>query len=330
MPRPTQTEIERGIPLFLEALERTLLQRNGGAEAAVSAGVHGAELLRHGFTIGQVVHDYGDVCQTITELAMERDAPITTEEFRALNQCLDDAIADAVTEYARQRELIIVAEDTRRSNEHLGIMAHELRNLLASALLAFDVVRSGTVGIGGSTGDVLQRSLIGLRDLVDRSLTQVRLTAGITSPERIALRPFVEEIEVSALLEAKARGVVLTVHEVDPVLAVDGDRQILASIVSNLLHNAFKYTRPHSRVRLHVHASEDRVWFDVEDQCGGLPPGAAERLVQPFEQGHDDRTGLGLGLTICARGVAALHGVLRVRNINQGCVFTVDLPRAPV
>lgn len=329
MPRPTKLEIEHGIPLFLHQLERTLSALNGGGEAAKSAGLHGADLQRRGFTIAQVVHDYGDVCQVITELAMELNAPITTEEFRSLNNCLDNAIAEAVTEYARQREISLVAEDARRANEHLGVIAHELRNHLASATLAFDVLRSGTVGIGGSTGGVLQRSLIGLRDLVDRSLTEVRLNAGIVRSERIVVRPFVEELEVSAMLDAKARGIVLTVQEIDAEIAVHGDRQILASVVANLLQNAFKYTRPHSRVRLNVHANADRVLFDVEDQCGGLPPGSVERLMEPFAQGHPDRSGLGLGLTICARGADALHGALRVSNINQGCVFTVDLPRLP-
>ena len=51
--------------------------------------------------MSQVVHDYGDVCQAITELALERKAPITVKEFHTLNRCLDTAIAEAVTEHAR-------------------------------------------------------------------------------------------------------------------------------------------------------------------------------------------------------------------------------------
>jgi hypothetical protein len=100
------------------------------------------------------------------------------------------------------------------------------------------------------------------------------------------------------------------------------------SIVSNLLQNAFKYTQPRSHVWLHTHATADRVLFDVEDQCGGLPPGGAEHLFEPFRQRNLDRTGLGLGLAICARGAAALHGEIRVFDYpGRGCVFTIDLPR---
>lgn len=330
-PRPTQLELEHGIPLFLEELERTL----GGelhAGAATAAVQHGGDLLRGGFTIAQVVQDYGDVCQTITEIAIEHRAAISVEEFRALNRCLDDAIAEAVTEYERQREVDVVAEGARRSNEQLGCFAHELHSLLGSAVLAFDVLRGGSVGIRGSTGDVLGRSLVGLRDLVDRSLTEVRLTSGVVQSERIDVARFVEDLEVSAVVAARARGLRLTVGEVDARLTVDADRHILSSIVSRLLRNAFKYTRPHTHVWLHTRATEHHVLFDVEDQCGGISPGRPEQLLEPHHPPSSVRAGhgLGLGLAICVRGVEALRGTIHVRNQNSGCVFTVAVPRSPV
>jgi signal transduction histidine kinase len=329
-PRATRAELEDGIPLFLRELEHTLecvlLHRERPATAAVQ---HGGALRRGGFTIAQVVHDYGDACQTITELAIEHNAPISTEEFRALNRCLDDAIAEAVTEYERQHEIDVLAEGTRRSNEHLGALAHELHTLLRSAVLAYDVLRAGSVGIRGSTGDVLGRSLIGLRDLVDRSLTEARLIAGAPRPERIIVAQFIEDIEVSAVRHAQALGVRLTVAEVDSRLTVESDPQILSSIVSSLLHNAFKHTRPHSHVWLHTRTTADRVLFDVEDQCGGLSAVKLENLLERYEQHADDRAGLGSGLEICIRGAAVLRGAIRVRNQNNGCVFTVDLPRTP-
>ena len=67
---------------------------------------HGHDLLLQGFTISQVVHDYGDVCQSVTDLAVETDAPISSDDFRTLNRCLDDAIAGAVTEYAHGQDVI--------------------------------------------------------------------------------------------------------------------------------------------------------------------------------------------------------------------------------
>jgi hypothetical protein len=326
-PCATRSELEHGIPLFLRDLEQALaseLRSDPRPRAATAALEHGRDLLRSGFTIAQVVHDYGDACQTITELAIERKAPIRTEEFRALNKCLDNAIAEAVTEYARQHELDALAEGTRRSNEYLGFFAHELRNLLASGMLAFDALRSGSVGIRGSTADVLEHSLVGLRDLVDRSLTELRLSTGLARQEHIAVGPFLEDIEVSAVLSARTRKLRLTVTEVDPELAVQADRHVLSTVISKLLQNAFKYTRPHTHVWLQTHATADRVLFEIEDQCGGIPPAESERLREQLTRESDDRAGLAL----CVRGVNLLRGAIRVRNQNHGCVFTVDLPRS--
>src|SRR4029079_4363289 len=113
-------------------------------------------LRRAGFTVAQVVHDYGDVCQAVTQLAIDKDSEISADEFKTLNRCLDEAIAEAVTEYARQRELSL----SNRETERLGFFAHELRNLLSNAMLSFEVLKTGSVGIGGSTGAVLGRNLI--------------------------------------------------------------------------------------------------------------------------------------------------------------------------
>ena len=112
------------------------------------------------------MHDYGDVCQAITDLAMDLDAPIGTSDFRTLNACLDDAIAVAVTQYARERDQTHAEGEALRGTERLGFFAHELRNLLNTALLAFEAIRSGHVAVAGSTGMVLQRSLTAAETLI--------------------------------------------------------------------------------------------------------------------------------------------------------------------
>jgi signal transduction histidine kinase len=277
-----------------------------------------------------VVHDYGDLCQAITELAGEQQAPIAADEFRALNLCLDNAIAGAVTEFARQREQAITEQNHSVANERLGLLAHELRNLLNLSMLAVAAVKRGNVGLSGATGAVLDRSLIGMRDLIDRSLLDVRLTAGIpVRPERFSLSDFIEEVQVSAVLEAQVRSVDLTVAPVAQGIWVNADPHMLTSAVGNLLQNAFKFTKRHSHVALTAYATSDRVLIDIADECGGLPPGKVEELFQPFEQRSEDRSGLGLGLSLCRRSIAANGGALSVGNLpGRGCVFTIDLPRA--
>ncbi|MEO8698810.1 MAG: HAMP domain-containing sensor histidine kinase [Kofleriaceae bacterium] len=335
--RATELELEHGIPLFLDQLAAALRLKLGGDEhLSASASMHGGEMFHRGFTVAQVVNDYADACQTISELAIERGARFSTEDFKELNLCLDEAIAGAVTEYARQREIDVVAEGvgrakalSERAAEDLGFLAHELRNLVGTATLAFAALKEGSVGIAGSTGRVLERSLLGLTHLVDRSLAAVRLEAGVVANEEIVIGELIEEIEFAAMIEAKARGHQVTVETVERTAVVLADRQILASIIVNLMQNAFKYSRPASQIRLRTTATTARVRIEVEDRCGGLPPGKVETLFQPFEQRSADRSGLGLGLAICRRGVEAIGGKIEVHDHpGVGCTFVVDLPRA--
>ena len=294
------------------------------SEFRLSAKVQGNGMLRQGFSISQVVQSYGAVCQVVTEVAMERKAPISTEEFQTLNHCLDTVMAEAVKEYAAQRDAAISHQETER----LGLLAHELRNLLGSAMMSFDILKGGTVSIGGSIGAVLGRSLHGLHELIDGMLAEVRLEAGLPKRERIAIAQFIQEIEVAASFAAKEAGVRLQIHCDDDAL-VEIDRHILASALGNLLQNAFKFTRKGGSASLNVHSTPRRVILDIVDECGGLAEGATEKLFQPFEQGANNRTGLGLGLVISRRGVEANGGEIRVRDVpGTGCVFTIDLPRA--
>ena len=325
-PPPTDASLDHGVPLFLDQLIDTLRHEPvSSPEISESATRHGNELLSRGFTVDQVVHDYGDVCQAVTDLAVELNAPISNEEFRTLNRCLDDAIAGAVTEYGRQHDQSVSDQNTER----LGVLTHEMRNLLGSACLAFEVLSKGSVGVNGSTGALLGRSLRALRAIVDRSLTEVRLDAGIQSRERVRIDEFLEEVRIFASMDANARGIEFTVEPVGEGLEVDVDRQTLLSVVSNLLQNAFKFSRPRGTVTLTTRATASRVLIEVADECGGLPTGQVEDLFRPFEQRGADRSGLGLGLAICVRGVEANGGRLHVRDVpGTGCVFTIELPRA--
>lgn len=348
--RPTEQELKYGIPLFLDQLIEALrVQESAGpaeagkvsfalsatrptpspTEIGRTAARHGNELLRTGFTLDQVVHDYGDLCQAATEMAVEQGTTVTADEFRLLNGCLDEAIADAITEFGRQRDQLMSDEMTRNMNERLGYFAHELRNLITNAILAVATIKRGTVGLSGATGALLDRALIGLRDLVDRTLVEVRLTGGIAERrERINVAQFIGDVQVATALEATARNLEFIVAPIEDGLVIEGDRQILASAVANLLQNALKFTRPHGRVSLAAHPEIDRILIEVEDECGGLPEGKAEQMFRPFEQLGAERTGVGLGLPLSRRGVEANGGKLYVRSVpGIGCMFTVDLPR---
>ena len=149
---PDKSDSRYGVPLFLDQLCGQL--RGGSAqseEIGDSAKKHGHDLLLQGFTIEQVVHDYGDVCQSITDLAVDLGAPIATDDFQTLNRCLDNAIAGAVTEFTREQG---ITRDRQSA---------ELQNLVNAAIAGFEAIRAGNVGVGGTTAAVVQRSLLAIR-----------------------------------------------------------------------------------------------------------------------------------------------------------------------
>jgi signal transduction histidine kinase len=323
-------ELEQGVPLFLTQLAETLRLETSpvpfpGDAIGAAAARHGRDLLRSGFTVSQVVHDYGDICQTITALAVEQRAPISVEEFQTLNRCLDTAIAEAVTEHARG------TADSRSAGEieRLGHAAHELRDSLNTAILAFHALKRGAVAINGSTGAILGRSLMTLRDVIDRTLSEVRLEAGKQRRARLSVVAFIDEIAATGLLHSEYRDIQFTVEPIDPTLAIDADPQLLASAVMNLLHNAFKNTPSGRGVVLRAHAEEGRLLIETEDECGGIPSGKSN-LFQAFgDRRGSDRSGLGLGLSIARKAVRAHGGEIRIRNLpGRGCVFIIEIPLA--
>jgi signal transduction histidine kinase len=334
----------RGIPIFLDQLidilaieqasepvgdpTRSNVPHAYGSEIGAMAALHGRDLLERGFTLDQVVRDYGDVCQVVTNLAYEKGAPIEVDEFRTFNRCLDNAIAGAVTEYAHRQGAVATEDGFELVNSRLGPLAHELRNYLQIATYAVRAIKAGNVGMNGATGAVLDRSLAGMRNLIDRSLAEVRVTAGLSPRLKVVrVAGILDEVAASSSLDPRARECIFTATRMEEDVEVNVDREMLAAAVGNLLQNAFKFTRPNTGVALQTRVVAGRVLIDVEDHCGGLAPGLPEKLLLPFFQGGEDRSGLGLGLDICRRSVEANKGVLSVRDVpGSGCIFTIDLP----
>jgi signal transduction histidine kinase len=327
-PLASTSELEHGVPLFLTQLSETLrlaetAQPFPDAAIAATATLHGGDLLRRGFNLSQVVHDYGDLCQAITELVVENRVPITGEEFQVLNRCLDTAIAEAVTEHGRLTAEVRGNDEVERS----GRVAHETRDILNTAIFAFEALKRGNVAINGSTGAVLGRSLMGLRDLVNSTLSEVRIAANYQRREWVSITSFLYDIASAGRLHADARGVQFNFEPVEPGLAFKIDPQLLESAVMNILNNAFKYTAKGGSVALRAHRDDGCVRIEVEDQCGGIEETAGDPF-QPFgDRRGKDRTGLGLGLSIARRAVRAHGGDIFIRNTpGKGCVFVIEVP----
>jgi signal transduction histidine kinase len=321
-----------GVAIFLDQRSETLRREAGGPDAGPAspeapgdgAATHGGVLRELGFTVSEVVHFYGDICQAVTELAVEQGAAVTVEEFRILNLSLDRAIATAVTEHAR----LTADRASQDEREHIGQFAHEMRNHVHAALMAFTLLKGGVVAVNGSTGSVLGRSLASLRALVDGALAGVRLSAPWTSMQRVAVDGFLDDLNASAALLADHHKVRFEFEPLDSAMTIDADPQLLSSAVMNLVQNAFKFTHPGGRVVLRSRSDGNRVIFEVEDECGGLPE-QTDSFGAFADRRGKDRSGLGLGLSIARQAVQANHGEISVHNLpGKGCIFSVNLPAA--
>jgi signal transduction histidine kinase len=272
-----------------------------------------------------LVFDYGAVCESVTGLAEEQQVSIAAGEFRTMNMFIDEAVASALDRYACER----TAATSREELEHLGAFSHELRNASNAALFAFESIKRGPMSVESRTGQVLERSLRRIVDLVSRSLAEVRLGSN-AAPHRqtIAVADIVNELSLLASADSAARDIPVE-FTLDGEIEVQADRHLLVSALSNVVQNAIKYTRPGTRVTVRASLISESLRIQVEDGCGGLPCGSVEDLFSPFVQKHDNQNGLGLGLSITKRIIDAHHGRIDVRNRpGDGCTFVIALPNA--
>ena len=209
------------------------------------------------------------------------DAPIP-RDFGCEN-CARRAIAAAVTEYGRERNQSTLDEEVARDSERLGFLAHELRNLVNVAIIAFEELKTGNVGVAGSSA-ALNRSLMGLRGLISSSLAEVRLSHGIQNREQFLVSGFIDELAPAATLEANAKGITLTVMPIEDEVVIEGDRLVLAAVLRNLLQNAFKFTRPRSTVTLRTGASVERVVIEVRTSAAVFRVGPTPTVSRRFDQ----------------------------------------------
>lgn len=323
-----------GLPSFVDEVVRSL-RRNSGLEEAESdersaarikaqsdaATSRGTTRRSQGFEIGRVVRDYGLVCEMVNQVAEEQGLLFDSTEHKILNVSIDDATAIAIEAFAAGTADAVRAEKV----ELFGFLAHEIKNAVGSAALAFDLIRLGRVAPDGSTAEIVRRALWRIRLLATQTLADAQLRSGVqTRTESVRLADLFAEVVSES---APERGIRIEV-QVDPALVVDADPRLLVSAVGNLVHNGLKFTRDGGTVVLRATATGGSVAIEVEDHCGGLSEGTAEALFQPFTQGSPARGGVGLGLTIARRAVEAHGGTLSVRNLpGAACVFRIELPR---
>ena len=177
--------------------------------------------------------------------------------------------------------------------------------------------------------NVVSRNLARLSQLLDNELTELRLRMPRTVHlEGIKGEQLVRELVEEAAPLADASGIRLAT-ELETIV-LEADVRLLRSALSNLIVNAIKFSRRDGTVIVRLRRIEARARFEIEDECGGLPPGTVERIFDPFVQFGSDRSGFGLGLAIARQAVQAHDGNLAVHNLEgKGCIFLLEIPVGP-
>jgi signal transduction histidine kinase len=162
---------------------------------------------------------------------------------------------------------------------------------------------------------------------LDNVVHESQIGSGISiQPTKVRLRTLLEEVELSARAEAEQKRIDLRVN-VDEDFELTVDKRLTHSALTNLVRNAVKFTHERGSVEVRAQRNGTTLTIEVEDSCGGLPPGAAEKAFVPFAQLGSDRSGFGLGLPIAKQAADAHGGKIRVDNLpGKGCIFALELP----
>lgn len=324
MPR---VELVDHLPSFLDQLVLKLRNRHT-AEAVEVTEDHGAQRLALGFSLDSVVREYGAMRVAIVAVAKSAGITISSHEYEVVFDTVVSAIAGAVSEYSRQRD----AEMQRQATEHFAFVAHELRNPLSSALLALtSLEKRNLLDMSDRAAKALSRGIHNVHELIDHSLRVARIGSGIDlRPEAVQLRSLLQDTETAVALNADAKDIRVQV-------CLDGDHEMVVDVrlvksaLSNLVRNAIKFTHASGTVTMRAKVTGSRATIEIEDACGGLPPGDLEKVFSPFVQlTPDGASGFGLGLAIARQAMDAHGGSLRVQNLpKKGCIFVLELPTAP-
>lgn len=243
--------------------------------------------------------------------------------------------------YARQAAQAIenarlhqeIREASRRKDEFLAMLAHELRNPLAPVVNALEVMRRDPAA-GGQSRAIVERQVRQITRLVDDLLDVSRITRGkiVLRRETVDLGEVVgRAVESTRPLIDAARHRLEVCLPSSPI-RLEADPTRLEQVLANLLNNAAKYTPPGGALVVEAHAEGDEAVVRVKDNGLGIAPELLPRVFELFMQADRslDRAqgGLGIGLTLVQRLVAMHGGTVEAYSagLGQGSEFTVRLP----
>ena len=336
---------------FLQGMGTALKQTGRAATDAhrQAAKEHGEQRWDSGWSLSELVRDYQLMRLVVLEhLDANLDRPLYHRETMAVGVFIDDAVAESIARYVAYRdehmrgiesERTRVLEDlSRRKDEFLAILGHELRNPLApirnSVVILRQLLSSMPHPAVATSLDVLDRQTQQLGRLIDDLLDLGRISRGEFElrKTRTDLRTAIEQaLQMNEPLIASRR------HELDlsmpaTPLYVEADPHRVTQIAANLLNNAAKYTEPDGRIWISAEIENSNAVLRVRDNGIGIAPDMLTRVFDLFARADQPsasgREGLGIGLALVQRLVQQHGGTITAASagLGQGAEFTVRLP----
>ena len=321
--------LEHDVTIFFDEIVEALRRHNGLAGGgsplpgkSEAAARLGEQQQRAGLHPAKVPLIFGAISNAIGQTGERHGLAINADEYYVFNQCIDAGVATSIENFWNGEK----ARQQQQITERFGYLAHELRRALSNAALAFKLLRAGDLQLRGRTASVLANNLVRMETLVARTLGTVQLDSGVPLELRpIRVANVLRQLQASAIPE---RAISVTL-EVDDSLHINADEMLLTSAISNLLHNAIKFSRSGAHVALSCRAEPEGVVIEVEDECGGLPDGDPAELLRPFVKRGEGSNNLGLGLAITQRATEAMAGTISIEDRpGQGCSFQLTFPLA--
>jgi signal transduction histidine kinase len=317
-----ESQLRNDLPHFVDDMIEALRDPSGRWPHDEGAKKHGRHRLKVGVNIGSLTAEMMLVGETTAEVADELGCDISNRDLLHLMAIVGRGAAASVTTYAGLRD----KELADQSAQHFSFIAHEIRNPLQNARLAAHALAIVAEIERTKHMERLDRALSQLGELVDDSLIEARLySEPHLNLQRVDVRKLIEYVCDDLTAQTQERDLTVTTEVED--FALEADRTIVVSALTNLLKNAVKFTGDGGHVVVKAGSAGDRAVFEVGDQCGGIPEDFLPRLFEPFVQARSDKGGSGLGLVIVKQAAEAHRGSVRVDNRpGEGCRFVLDLP----
>lgn len=244
------------------------------------------------------------------------DVTSRQDEFGALGRSFNQMSQNVYLAILSQRRL-------------LHDVSHELRSPLARLQILIGLARQDPAELANAL-DRVEAETQKLDRLVGEILTFSRLESGELQGQQqdVYVHELLESICDDAQLEADAAHKTLLLSPL-PDAVVQADAELLYRAFENVVRNALKYTPQGAKVQVHAEVQQAWLIIDVDDDGDGVPPEMLERLFLPFFRGQSSHDGVGLGLSIAQRAVAAAKGQIEAHNRyapdGQQCGFRIRI-----